>query len=66
MTTYELLAQKIQALPPQVQQEALDFLEYLTTKYSPESDESEAMFLSEKALSDWNHPDEEKAWQEYQ
>lgn len=56
---------KISALPEPMQQEVLDFIEFMQTKVAHQTlpSKHEPALLSEQALaSDWNQPEEDKAW----
>jgi len=61
----EEITAKISALPESIQQEVLDFVEFMQTKVSRQklSSSHEAALLSEQALAiDWNRSEEDEAW----
>ena len=60
---------KISALPEPMQQEVLDFVEFMHSKVARQAIPSkhEPALLSEQALAvDWNRPEEDEAWASYQ
>ena len=60
---------KISALPEPMQQEVIDFIEFMQTKIARQSlpSKHEPALLSEQALAaDWNRPEEDEAWASYQ
>jgi len=60
---------KISALPKPLQQEVLDFIEFMHTKAARQTllSKHEPTLLSEPALAtDWNRPEEDEAWASYQ
>jgi hypothetical protein len=62
MTSKEAVIQEIEKIPEHLLTEVLDFIQFLTIKYSKE--ELETHLLSESALAkDWLSVDEDRAWQ---
>lgn len=61
---------KINALPEPMQQEVLDFIEFMQAKVARQSSLSakhEPALLSEQTLAaDWDRPEEDEAWASYQ
>jgi hypothetical protein len=60
---------KISALPEPMQQEVLDFIEFMHAKVARQTlpSKHESALLSEQALAaDWNRPEEDEAWASYQ
>ncbi len=60
---------KISSLPEPMQQEVLDFIEFMEAKVARQSSSAkhEIALLSEQALAtDWNRPEEDEAWASYQ
>ena len=60
---------KISALPEPMQQEVLDFIEFMHAKVVRQASPSkhEPALLSVQALAaDWNRPEEDEAWASYQ
>jgi hypothetical protein len=60
---------KISALPEPMQQEALDFIEFMQAKVARQTlaSKHEPALLSEQALAvDWNRPEEDNAWRSFQ
>lgn len=60
---------KISALPEPIQQEVLNFIEFMHAKLARQAlpSKHEPALLSEQALSsDWNRPEEDEAWASYQ
>jgi Protein of unknown function (DUF2281) len=61
MTSKEVVIQELEKIPEHLLTEVLDFIQFLTTKYSKE--ESETHLLSESVLAkDWLSADEDRAW----
>lgn len=65
MSIEQLVTEKLRQLPPQKQQEVLDFIEFLEHQILELNQEKlEINRLSESALQkDWLRPEEEAAWQ---
>jgi len=64
----EIIA-KISALFEPMQQEVIDFIEFMQAKVAPQALQSkhESSLLSQQALAtDWNRPEEDEAWTSYQ
>ena len=60
---------KISALPEPMQQEVFDFVEFMQPKVARQalSSKNEPALLSEQTLAvDWNQPEEDEAWVNYQ
>jgi hypothetical protein len=59
---------KISALPESMQQEVFDFVEFMHAKAARRTlSKHEPALLSEQALAvDWNRPEEDEAWANYQ
>ena len=61
----EEITEKAAILPENLQQEVLDFVEFIGRKQLALSNETAR--LSEQALAkDWNRPEEEEAWNQFQ
>jgi hypothetical protein len=61
----EEIAEKTAVLPENLQQEVLDFVEFISRKQVALLNET--ALLSEHALAeDWNRPEEEEAWAKFQ
>jgi len=63
------ITSKINAAPESIQQEALDFIEFMDVKVARQTLVSKhgPALLSEQALAtDWNRPEEDEAWSSYQ
>ncbi len=63
------IAAKISALPEPMQQEVLDFIEFMHAKVARQAvlSKHKPALLSEQALAvDWNRPEEDEAWASYQ
>ena len=61
----EEITKKTAVLPENLQQEVLDFVEFISRKQLELLNET--ALLSEQALAeDWNHPEEEEAWAKFQ
>jgi hypothetical protein len=59
------ITEKTAALPENLQQEVLDFVEFISRKQLALLNET--ALLSEQALAeDWNRPEEEEAWAKFQ
>ncbi|MDD5322733.1 MAG: DUF2281 domain-containing protein [Methylococcales bacterium] len=60
----EEIAAKTAVLPENLQQEVLDFVEFVSCK---QRQQAETALLSEQALAeDWIRPEEEEAWAKFQ
>jgi hypothetical protein len=61
----EEITEKTAVLPENLQQEVLDFVEFISRKQLTLLNET--ALLSEQALAaDWNQPEEEEAWAKFQ
>ncbi|MBS3953095.1 MAG: DUF2281 domain-containing protein [Methylomicrobium sp.] len=61
----EEITEKAAILPENLQQEVLDFVEFIGRKQLDSFNETAR--LSEQALAkDWNRPEEEEAWNQFQ
>jgi hypothetical protein len=61
MSTRELIAKEVAAMPEPLQREVYDFARFLRHKNADES--FNGLLLSESALAkDWNTPEEDAAW----
>ncbi|SJM90873.1 conserved hypothetical protein [Crenothrix polyspora] len=61
----EEIAEKTAVLPENLQQEVLDFVEFISHKQMTLLNET--ALLSEQTLAeDWNRPEEEEAWMSFQ
>ncbi|MDJ0662609.1 MAG: DUF2281 domain-containing protein [Crocosphaera sp.] len=63
MNTIDLVTQKIQLLPPDKQEEVLDFIEFLMTKYKPEKSRKSAEELAIERIKDLDDPDNPDKWE---
>jgi hypothetical protein len=66
MSVEQVVIRKLRLLPPEKQQQVLDFMESLAHQpLDAVSEKQECRFLSESALQkDWLGPEEEAAWQD--
>ena len=55
-----------QKLPEEVQQEILDFIKFKELKLAEQREKFDAAILSESSLSDWDSPEEDEAWKNFQ
>jgi hypothetical protein len=63
----EEITEKTAVLPENLQQEVLDFVEFISRKQLVLLNETETALLSEQALAEiWNRPEEEEAWVKFQ
>jgi hypothetical protein len=61
MSTRELIAREVAAMPEKLQREVYDFARFLREKN--EEEPFHGLLLSESALAkDWNTPEEDAAW----
>ena len=61
----EEITEKTAVLPENLQQEVLDFVEFISRKQQILLNET--ALLSEQALArDWNRPEEDEAWEAFQ
>jgi len=64
MTTLtQTLIAAIQAAPMEVQQEVLDFLEFLKARHPQTAERENLLPLAQRAwATDWESPEEDEAW----
>ncbi len=60
MSTRELIAKELEALPESLQREVYDFVRFLKVKSDDEG--FNGLLASEATLGDWNTPEEDAAW----
>ncbi|MDJ0583393.1 DUF2281 domain-containing protein [Crocosphaera sp.] len=63
MNTIDLVTQKIHLLPPDKQEEVLDFIEFLMIKYQPETSRKSAEELTIERMKDLDDPDNPDKWE---
>ncbi|MGK7959947.1 DUF2281 domain-containing protein [Crocosphaera sp.] len=63
MNTIDLVTQKIHLLPPDKQEEVLDFIEFLIIKYQPETSRKSAEELAIERMKDLDDPDNPDKWE---
>ncbi len=63
MNTIDLVTQKIQLLPPDKQEEVLDFIEFLMKKYQPKKSRKSAEQLAIERMKDLDDPDNPDKWE---
>ncbi len=63
MNTIDLVTQKIHLLPPDKQEEVLDFIEFLMIKYQPETSRKSAEELAIERMKDLDDPDNPDKWE---
>ena len=63
MNTIDLLTQKIRLLPPDKQEEVIDFIEFLMIKYQPETSRKSAEELAIERMKDLDDPDNPDKWE---
>lgn len=61
MSTRDKINKELEVLPEALQQEVYDFVRFLKTK-SDDDSSFNGLALSESSLSDWNTPEEDRAW----
>ncbi len=63
MNTIDLVTQKINLLPPKQQEEVLDFVEFLITKYRVDNSHKSAEQLATERMKDLDDPDNPDKWE---
>ncbi len=63
MNTIDLVTQKIRLLPPDKQEEVLDFIEFLMTKHQPEKYRKSAEELAIERMKDLDDLDSPYKWE---
>ncbi|MGK7887661.1 MAG: DUF2281 domain-containing protein [Crocosphaera sp.] len=63
MNTIDLVKQKIHLLPPDKQEEVLDFIEFLMIKSKPETSRKSAEELAIERMNDLDDPDNPDKWE---
>ncbi|WP_107671361.1 DUF2281 domain-containing protein [Cyanothece sp. BG0011] len=63
MNTIDLVKQKIHLLPPKQQEEVLDFVEFLITKYQTDNSHKSAEQLAIERMKDLDDPDNPDKWE---
>ncbi|MDJ0599593.1 MAG: DUF2281 domain-containing protein [Crocosphaera sp.] len=63
MNTIDLVTQKIHLLPPKQQEEVLDFVEFLITKYQVDNSHKSAEQLAIERMKDLDDPDNPDKWE---
>ncbi len=63
MTTIDLVTEKMQCLPPEKQEQILDFVEFLTIKYQAENKRKSAEERAIERLADVDDQDNPDKWQ---
>ncbi len=63
MNTIDLVTQKIHLLPPDKQEEVLDFIEFLMIKYQANNSHKSAEQLAIERMKDLDDPDNPDKWE---
>ncbi len=63
MNIIDVVTEKMQSLPPHQQDQVLDFVEFLITKYQPEKSQKSAEQLAIERMKDLDDPDNPDKWE---